>query len=752
MNKLHRIDVFLSQVIQNTSNIKNAKTNVIIGRFSEYINYKNNNPFDINIYKNNKLKKIKTDLSQKFDLQYVHRIYKSPFYLSFFANNDLQLKILDFYTWDKHTAIYRLFIFKSVQNELNKNIVLKFNFKNKFENNNLSFLYSGKTSANSNVVSTELAIDSTITGFAKVIEFDSIKNSSIALDTVLNKFYSVYDICRNSHISKYFVTKNLKAEQELDKLWNEQKYILPDLDFDNQSLNSKDIEEVNIWIKEFYNYFNNGIHTGEYATNIKGKSNLNITSKYILDYLPSGREIIDSYLNPGRIKTDFGNAIQNWWDVYSLPIYENIFKYKCLNNISEVFCVYLLSIRYNMPWTDILYEKIIQTVSLFEKSSLLNFLILLAYLHKRISIYRYNNDKIYYSPGYFWDNNYKSLINKSNNFIYEVTRFSKSRFIRFSHKDGLMIKIDKLCILIYNEKNKEITLKPYISNFNNQNIEQLEIKIDEFHIVLPLIWRSGSIEINHIRFNWILKKNRYQFTILGNQDSKIQLNGTVLELVKGKKANFYLEIMPVSTNITMSILNRRGGSLITGIRSGSSWLMISGYAHEKFGTITNNVLYSADIRKHKLFNENSDSINSGLIRVNNKCKKLNFYIKHFSKAYNISYIKDQFIDKLFHLNFNRDKKLLLLIDEKFLKNHNEIIVFFDLNFKFKPEYFSKNDTKNIDFKSNLVIEFKHIQKTKDLGSIKSLKKNQLTINCINVNNGLTNLKNMMVANLKNMPQ
>ena len=764
MNKIEKFDLYLTQLILNTKNNKKDNIEVNIGRINEYLTYIDNNPLSIKISKNsNDFFECKTvlDGQSKFEIQYIHRIYQTPYYVSYLSNNDFNIKILDFYEWDPQTSIYRLFIFKKVNfDSIKRTIKLNFEFNNDFKRsaeneiliNEIKINFSAKNYVDSKKIKTELLTNSDTFAFACVLDFDNNIISSFTLDFVLNKFHELYDKSKSSHISKWFITKNLNAEKELDELWYRQKFILPDLKIDDSLRNSgTKLSVIKFWIKDFYDYFNIKNNLSDQSKYIISNEKKEFISIDLLKYLTSKSEILYYYLHSDFIDEKVKNKIQDWWDIYSLPLFENVFGTKCINDPEEVFAVYFLAIRFKLPWASLLLEQIENSIHSTEKCPLHNFLLLLSFLYKRIIKKNTNNNISFYSPGYYWDNNFKSLIDYNSTQKYENTRFSNNAYTKISINDSNSLKINKLCRIYIEGKNKNIIIYPLLNGgINNFKIkEHLKISIDDYTINFPLIWKQGYFEFKYLKLKWLLKKSRFQFTLHSSENKTIYLNDEPLNLTKEKKSIFYIELSQDSPKFYLSLFNKTGGTQFSQIGQEVNQIIVSGFAITKYGTITDNILFSKNIRKQKLFSNNLISNDVSVVQLDKNLSRFNFYIKHSSQSLRVSYIENHFTDRFIHLSYINRRRLLVIIDHKLSNSIKTILMFFEENFGFKPEYFLQNENSKSISKSNLIIEFKYQKDTLEGEKCYFEGRNLLLLRGNEIRALLEDLRNLLMNNIVN---
>jgi hypothetical protein len=761
MNKIEKLDLYTTQLILNTKNNKYDDNEIDIGKIHKHITYIKNNPLAIKINNNKNSFNCKTNLdsNQKCVIQYINRLYQTPFYVSYISNKDLNLKIIDFYEWNPHTSIYRLFIFKIVNFELiNQILNLKLEFstdlsqssENTIKINDIIFKFSKNIRITSNKINIEIPINSETIVFSWGLDFYN-NNLSFTLDSVINKFHNLLVNCKSNHISNFFINKSMNAERKLDELWFQQKFIQPDLLIDEQLIKDNDPDSViKFWINDFYNYFNINNKLSIQPINNSRNYHNTSTSIELLDYLPSTTEILNFYLNSDFQNEEIIRKVQEWWDVYSLPLFEFMFKEKCVNYPEEVFAMFFLAIWFKLPWANLLFKQIENSFQYSAKNSLYNFLLLLAFFYKRITK-RIINNVIYFSPGYYWDNNYKSLIDHTSQQKYEYTKFSKIAYSKVDINSNNSFKINKLCRIKIESKNKNISIYPWLYKgkikLNGQGYSK--IVVDDYTINFPLVWQQGFFEFKYLKLKWLLKKNRFQITLHSSKKRRIYINNNPIDLIHGKKNIHYIEIPQENPQLHLLLFNNRGGTKFSQNLQHMNPILISGFGYTKFGIITDNILYSENIKKHHLFLKNTLCNDVKMITTDKNIQKIKFYTKHTMQCINISYFDNNFIDNFVHLNFRNRNKLLLKIDYKFSKYLKIILTFFEKNLGFQPEYILFNKLSKIQFRSNLIIVFKHAESALNIEKYYIDGKNCFRLKGEQPEILLMNLKRIIINSIKN---
>lgn len=705
MDNINKFDLHLTQLILKTKNLKNDKREVLVGNLDKNFIYINNNPLDLVIKNGKSLNFCKIELNQYFNVEYVHRLKNTPFFVSLLSCKFFQIKIIDFYEWRKKTEIYRLFILKNISSgdlQNTANIKLDFGLKPKnisekcLQLDDLMLEISEEFKLSNNCVSIEIPGSNYVNCFYSLFRFNKDKTLCNDTNAIIKLFYELENLCRSNHISKYFITKNQSADSELDELWNTQKFILPDLNITkNMTSNTNSYETEKIWIDDFYKYFS---FTEKITYDL---NNIKLKTIDIIDFLPTKRLLLEYHKKNILLDNKIRKEVQTWWDVFSFRLFGQIFTDKCINEPSEVFAVYFLAVKLNLPWAPILLQKIKDCLKDKHHTFLHNFLFFLAHLYIRlIKAKSENNSETIYSPGYFWDNNYKSI----NNEI-EITKFSKEAYTKLFINDSHIFKINKLCRIIYNKQQNYIKL--FTVDDYSPHTNYLFLKIDNFTIELPLVWHNGYFEFLNLRFKWIIKKSRFQITIHSDQTRLIDIDNSQVEIAKDKKLIYYIPVERNNPQIFISLFNSQGGELFSKIHSCKQEIILKGSVINQYGIISNKILYSTSKRYHSLFGYKEVYNNTSEILLNRDTTQLKFKAKQLNYSLTIPFIENDFISYMLDLDSNFKNKLLLMIDPKFKVDMSNILHYFENNFGFQPEFFLNNKNQVKEYRASLIIEFKY---------------------------------------------
>ena len=90
-------------------------------------------------------------------------------------------------------------------------------------------------------------------------------------------------------------------------------------------------------------------------------------------------------------------------------------------------------------------------------------------------------------------------------------------------------------------------------------------------------------------------------------------------------------------------------------------------------------------------------------------------------------LKNEFVNRLMNLSFFDRAKLLLIIDNKFINNTKDILIFFKNNFGFQPDFLINDNNSKIKMRSNLLIKFEFKQNVSGLDQYEIKEKNELVL-------------------------
>ena len=537
------------------------------------------------------------------ELRLIKRLRKTPFYISSLSYHHFTLFIIDFYEWTPVTLIYRIFYFQSISDGITLDISLPTQYKlanhHIFNIGNGYFTTPGSSS--DHLVKSELKIPISGDGNGDqsiicVFSEKQLSSDDLTIEMLIAKIDRLENMTRKFHILNYIRIQNKIIQDILDELWCSQKGINPD-----QRISETHVDEnvtnadAFLWSVLLSNYM---------GWNHLIDSNLINQYQKIIDGMDDSYQILyDAYFNHNYKDDELINALQSWWDQFSLPLYRMKFNRELNKNPSLIFIIYSLSLRMNLPWSQDLYHM----SNFFYQNSQLA---LLAILNQMMIVLTDQNNTIKIIPGPGFSGNVQSL--RRGNSIFCYTHFGKKNFTSLSEGNNQLIKIDKEIILQYNLKQNEVTIYPHVLSYELDRLQKnnISIQINNNLYHIPLIWKKAELSLPGCRLRWIFKKDRFQITCQPDKSlPSLKVDGKEVT-VNHKKITFYRSAGKSENIIALKLLDISGRSFVLNQNISENFAQIIGWIQERNGLLVDHVNVRINSRYlHYGFQE------SGIIRL-----------------------------------------------------------------------------------------------------------------------------------------
>lgn len=784
MTNLNAFDFYLNKVSALSANLKNTDHNIAIGSLSNNLKYKNNNPLEFTLCCKKAIGiNINFDDDRILNLQHIKKLPETPFYVSSLSDNEMTVKVIDYYDWQPNVIIYRIIILKNFYSSPESYIKINFNFKtdkimesasNVLKVDDAYIHFSEKTELIKNQLISTISRNG-IASFCMAFTFNKSIEVDLSFSSVKNKFNKLYNLCQEKHVNKLFSVKSRSAEIEMDDLWSKQKYMFPDRQIDTSLMKEfNDNPNAYIWVIEFFKYFgiksfNNGENeVKQFNNNLTKQSNLDDcldalikkyktnSNKYDCNLVEQNKQILSydrllkCYFSSEATDTILQNELQQWWDVFSLPVMSEVFILKLSNFPEEIFIVYFLAVRHNFPWAEILLDRIENTNINNRNRHQYNFLLLIAFFYHRISKWSVNQNEICFHPGYKWDNNHKALSGTSDIYYVKYTRYSKSIFTTLNKENIEIVRIDQPCNILVDNKLNVIRLTPNIFEMEKEGtaLTSVDVKVDEYKLLLPLNWKKGEVQFLSLRLRWILKKNRFQLTFFSKSDKKVLLNNREIFLEKNRKTVHYQAVKYLSAKLNINIFNSEGRTYISKLNEQSTNVFVDGALTNNYGVFSDNLLYRiSPHRKHKVESKSSTHL-YGKISIPNDISEIEFFAKRLQQAKKLKFYDNFFIDKFVHYYSPQAAgSIIFVFDNQMTDDLVEAKNLFYKCFRFQPEFLI-ND-KNIafvDYPGLIIFMKKNINGIRN-GRLYFKRKNYLVIETQHPVNAMINLLQYIGKNM-----
>jgi len=598
--------------------------------------------------------------------QFVKRLQKTPFFISSFANEDLNLYIIDFYEWIPTTIIYRIFYFQSFSKDITLQVKLPSKHKNPsrdvYNFNDWYFAHTASESKTIDGSTIELPISKDEAGQHIFVFSFSEKQpllDNLSVSSLTTKLNHLESETLKYHILNDITIQDRKKQLIIDELWSWQKGLNPDRKFNNFQSDQEFFETDDfLWAFELCRYMG-------------WDSSLDTKYKKKNQQLVKGSEnnqnfFLETYFQEKNTSDDLIGVLQSWWDQYSLPLYRMKFLRELKANPSLIFIIYSLALQMHLPWAIELYRL----SDFFYQNPQMA---LLAYLFQFLMIRNGGNNTTQIYSGPVAGGNVKKLRRAKTE--YSFTRFTNTRYTTLCEGKTELLKIDKDVILNHNDKIDHIAIIPNIIPFDLKSLRtnNISIETDKCVYQVPLIWKKAEFSIPGCRIRWTFKKDRFQLTCQANKSiTEIKIDNDVIDLATTRKARYYHQVKKSEYGGVFRLYDISGRSFLIIQERVKGNAQIIGWIQDRNGLLVDNLNIQINSRQifcrypesglfHKSVTVSQDLDN---IKVLAKKIHLNIPIKMVDNKSNIKLIRYSPIE---------DKgTIIVVIDDEFQTRKTEI--------------------------------------------------------------------------------
>ena len=704
MNQIAKLKAWLIEKTVHSKNCKSLK--VELGTFAEQITMTHDNgisnPFEmclggeINVPPSHISFKINN--SVEYHVQFIKRIANTPFFYSYLTGEDFSVTTIDFYQWYPNTVLYRMVFIEHQNNSCQLKLypssgVSALKGSNYREIGNWRLRSSCKLSSHLNERYYMANLTMTNDGGTSAIFSFTLGNEQLVapnINDAIKLLWQLEDLSWVKNIKNSFVIQDLVAQEYLDDLWATQKLFTPDGKIDKKLVEDPNhYEYILSWATQVCMYLrwkdnlkqiftalkrvftqSNGTWRLLYYLNllqdyfdvndvkskqkslyrhIKGnqtdpfkqlfackttkKSDLNVFNNDRFFYIAFYCDIISS--------NQIINQLQNWWNIFSLPLFYLRFKKELYQNPEKMFLIYLLALRHKLPWAKNFFE----ICQAFRHEPVFQFL---AFLYSRIFI---NNEKcniINILPGAIWDGNLKRVDYNQDNVCIYYTKYSTKIYSKLTQNKEVLFKFDHEVQLKYNISDRTIQIYPNVPcmQLHNYSDRVIKLSVSDYTLFLPLLWRKGDILFSGLRFRWVLKKRRFQFTVIKKKlvDS-FCLNNKQLDFNNSFKQKFYIAAEKSAPQIEVMILDESGRGFHFPRGSSLQELIVTGWCRDFHGVFAEYLNYDY-AQRQKVIKINASGIIYQKLILPAKQSCINFIMKKSRIIHQIPYIDNEFLKQI----------------------------------------------------------------------------------------------------------
>ena len=688
---------------------------VVLGTLGFNIKYtaggKYANPLNICLFGNNQ-----SDPPQK--CQYItfpamnhiftKRVSQTPFYISFLMSDNVVLYILDFYIWKPVPIIYRIFYVQFSDNATSLKIQIPENHRRssgqvrKID----SCYFNCSVYGGTDPTSKDLIINSDKNDhkdrflvFAYSANREEI--SDIDFIKVLGRYNEVESISKMNHIDHFIKVQDPHIKREIDTLWNRFKGLTPDhhLDIQLAAKISEDHRE-GLVIKEICKLFDWDKILIELDKSLKIQKSVKKLFESNSEQMTS---IVDAYLAADPDESLLLILLQRWWDRYSLPVYQLKFESMLYEFPEKLFMIYALAQWVGLPWSRLLLNR----CNRFSMRTDLEFL---AYLHQLIQVRIIGKNTVKVKSGFLTTGNFIQL--RRGKTVIRFTRFGQKVYSSLDVDQLLVLKIDKEVSFKLDEKNQQLDILPDVTLYNAKDlyINEAVLKVDNYSIRVPLLWKKAELRHNDFRLRWIFKKTRIQFSCAkGKKCGQVTINNQDLEFKQSQWLKYYHPVKAIKPGMGLKILDSDGRSYFL-TKNHPEDGMLLGWVQNRYALFVEQFnCQPVKGRQRLVKGSESGRIESTLI-IPDKTKKCTITTKKYSAPVEFERINLSGI--LLYSPLKSRGHLIAIIEDSIQHQTDEIKVLFKKSLGFLPIFIRLTKSKGIT-SGNQIIFVAHKEKTQN---------------------------------------
>jgi hypothetical protein len=637
-----------------------------------------------------------------YQVQFIKRISYTPFFYSYITGDKFAATIIDFYQWQPALVSYRVIL---VQHE-NQSFKLKFYSSGEARitrtPNRLS-IGDWQVTASNNFVTNpsdagfHLSLTSKENDEVVIVFGLHHNNGDFSIPTVeqaTKLLRQLSNLSKEKHISNLFIVQDTESQRHLDDLWMAQNLFTPDAQLDKALLQNPQRYEFELtWAIQVCLYlgWNENL---QYILDVLQKISYDKSATWRLVYqlklletyfeIPQKRcrynsvlqDIEDNVADQFRftIYNDISNTseleafseeqffysaffdsridqnhiisnLQQWWNIFSLPLFQNRFKNELSNKPEKLLIIYMLAVRYNLPWCQHLADWCLE----FEENSLFQFFI---FLQIRLCKRSETGAILDINSGPVWNGNIKRFKSDVSIFAIQYTKFGEKTYSTLQINNKIILRFDHEVGLRYDKQNKKINV--YINTFPvaivNDSDTVVTIRVSDHTLMFAPIWRQGEIYFLGLRIRWIFKKRRFQFTVIDKgKVGSFYVNDRMYKFENSIKEKFYIDLKKRSPMIGLMLLDGSGRSFHFRSKTPKRTFIIGGWCKDHNGLVLQHVNYRYAQKQHIITVNPMGTILEKLI-LPGHTNHIDFSIKQYHKTLQIPYLEDQFLNRI--LNFS----------------------------------------------------------------------------------------------------
>jgi hypothetical protein len=716
MNMVREFDRIFLDGISQSRDIKSEP--LILGGFLNYLNFVSrdtvSHPLYFNLQQKDDSHSFYFAQADRWNIQFVKRLKKSPFYISYLTTDHQTLQIIDFFSWTSEYTFYR--ILKLSDSQANRKKSLKGPQPVSGKISGCSYISAGISVTESE---NQLEFNSKSEISYIVFRESGFSISEVNNLDVLKKLKQQSTLYDENNISRMFATNSIEYQQKIEKTWFTQRVIRGDLSVDPHLLDrmdkyGSDITSV-ILLARYLNL--TGVLTQIY--DILCISPKNSRTVFLKAWL--AQELHGILINPEKIALNntgidvFDAVLKNiaepnisaekftdlefpyvaffagsfsdehiverlhhWWDIISLPVMEYKFQHTLSENPESMLLYALLALKYRTAWSGFFISK----CNNFNKCAMFSLLISL----NQIIVKTYaSNGKFQVSAGPMITSNKNTLHQNSEKITY--TTFGKKNYVSIYTDNKNILKFDRHWSVVLNPKNERFDLKPLITGMRYPDRSYVQLEINQKTAHIPLVLAAGDLQFMGVRCRWLLKKNRFQLTFSQKRlNQPVTFNGSLLNFNGKDKIVMYHVPGKQNPLILCHLLDSYGRRFHFQERSHRNSILLHGFAQDHHGILVKS-LNIVETSRQKVLRSGPSGHISGIVGLRPDQKNIKLQIKRFAQIIKLKEYAGHATEALLKFSPSLSKSsFIVLIEDSVSQYLDQIRNFFYCQFGFEPVY------------------------------------------------------------------
>jgi hypothetical protein len=392
------------------------------------------------------------------------------------------------------------------------------------------------------------------------------------------------------------------------------------------------------------------------------------------------------------------NRLQEWWNRYTMSVYDLRWKSELEGNTELFFIIYLLALRHKMPWAGLMLNR----CGDFTGKPLFA---LLAKISVRVMLHQYRDGSMRITPGPVRSTNVVRTPAKEISTRVSYTKFGLATYFSVQRNERGLLKLDKEAACIVDNSWQHFSILPNIypprSEFNGVSRINAESGTDS--VKLPLVWRKGMLRFGDARIRWILKKDRFQITIQALADlDGYRINEQTISLKCGQRKILYAYPEKVNRSANLSILTEKGRTIHERKHKSGRPVHLAGWASDRYGVFVPVVNYRHHIRQHPIRADDAGQISANLC-IPSETGQISLMVKGYVRDFELHFMRNRALAKFLRSDPVSSGSLRIHIDRKVEGNPDELLRYFENEFGLQCELIMSDHPYPDKFPGGIII-------------------------------------------------